>query len=154
MIGNSLGKYMYVPGDERPWQYQGSKTIKNLKNKNKKANLVLIFIHIWPSFIVRSHCTTYEDGQHSGKTEAEGAGLCLHLEEHRLPLQRCQFKTAFAISSFQHKIVKSSFEDCVGLLHRADVEVLRWQNGTRGDNGGDHDGSGYNHAPIYVSIFT
>merc|ERR1712037_886594 len=64
-----------------------------------------------PDFtVVRLNRTTYEDGQHSGKAEAEGSGLCLHLEEHRLPLQRY----------------------CVRLLHRADVEVLRWQNGTRG----------------------
>ena len=54
------------------------------------------------------------------------------------------------LSPFQHKIDKSTFEDCVGLLHRADVEVLRWQNGTRGD----YDGSGNNDAPIYVSTFT
>ena len=36
-----------------------------------------------------------QDGEHSGKAEVEGAGLCLHLQEHRLPLQRCQFENVF-----------------------------------------------------------
>merc|ERR1712181_189380 len=45
-----------------------------------------------------------------GKAEAEGSGFCLHLKEHCLPLQRY----------------------CIGLLHRADVEVPGWQDGARG----------------------
>ena len=56
-----------------------------------------------------------QDGEHSGKAEVEGAGLCLHLQEHRLPLQRCQFEniflTIYPLWSFLVKIVSDYYTE-------------------------------------------
>ena len=81
-----------------------------------------------------------QNGEHSGKAKAEGSGLCLHLKEHCLPIQRCQFYYFHHFSINQHYHLWPTCEDRFGLLHRADVEVPQWQDGARGDDNDDsHD---------------
>ena len=148
-MGDSSGKYMLVPGDARTWQYEGWKTLKNLKTTKESS----------PGLDFQPHLTIFYTNSLLDRVNRTKMGNTA--ARQRLKAQDFAYisrNTAFLsrdvssklLSPFQHKIVKSSFEDCVGLLHRADVEVLRWQNGTRGD----YDGSGNNDAPIYVSTFT
>ena len=133
---------MLVPGDARTWQYEGWKTLKNLKTTKESS----------PGLDFQPHLTIFYTNSLLDRVNRTKMGNTA--ARQRLKAQDFAYisrNTAFLsrdVSSKQiHiKLINQPCEDCIGLLHRADVKVLRWQNGARGD-------SVFTFCHIFIFIF-